>query len=59
MILTVCYQTHLMEFVAGDPIQHHVNWERNYILLKVEITHNLKPKLTQHPDAGTEGKSLE
>ena len=25
MMLTVCYQTLLIEIVAGDPVQHHVH----------------------------------
>ena len=48
-----------MEIVAGVPIQQHVAWKRNYILFKLEIIHNLKLKLTQHPDTGTEVEYLE
>ena len=27
LVSTVCYQTKLTEFVAGDPVQHHIAWK--------------------------------
>ena len=55
-MLRVCYQALLIEFVTGDPVQHHVAWENDYIIKK---TRTNELKLTEHPDIGKEGDGLE